>query len=800
MTDRNRSKRSRRRSPTAATAAPGAQRATSATARGESAARPSARHAPLSAHRQSRWWYWPLLALAVVAAYAPVLKADLVNWDDQVNVYENPRVVETHGVLRTWSTAENPEYLPLTYTTFWLEWRLAGESPWVFHLDNVLLHAGNAALAGALAHQLGLAPTASLLVAALWALHPMQVASVAWVTERKNVLYVFFWLASLLLYLRASAAPAAAASTDQSARSSVPRSGTFALSVALFAAALLSKRAAITLPAAIVLVEWARGRDLDRRFWLSWAPYAIVGMVGALAVLHRVPAEVAGPPLLMRLGIACRALWFYVATFIWPSGLLPVYPRWPLAVGAREQVAVVGTLAAVAFGVALRRRLSRTFILGVGLFLINAALVIGIVWFTFFRFSLVSDHLAYLPSLGLALAAMAALLGGARVVRLPERAPLIGAALACAALAATTWHQIAVWHDSQTLWASTLARNPDCIPCHINLAMLRLNQGKPDDAIAHYERALEIEPAAKTMVLLGNVLMRQDHPAKAQALYERSLRVDASDPDVHYNLGNALRVQGKTEEAIARYREGLRLDPRSVELHHNLGLALLAAKRLDEAAAELEEALRLSPGDVDAEFNLGVVADERGDLEQAIARYTQVLRQESADDPKFAVAHKRLAQTLLQAGRTDEALAHLEAAHRIDPDDADDLRALAADCLVRHSPEQAVQVLERARARTPDAPELLGLLAWIRATSTDARWRDGAQAVQLAERASALTHDEDADLLDTLAAAYAEAGRFDEAAQAGRRALRASDEDPEFVEEVRKRIALYEMGKPFRQP
>ena len=180
-----------------------------------------------------------LLVGLVLAAYGSALTADFVNWDDDTHVYENPRVTAPDGLLRMWSDASSPGPYPILYAGYYLEWRLAGGAPWPFHLDNVLLHAGNAVLLGVLARQLALPAVAAWLAAALWALHPMHVESVAWVTERKNVLYVFLWLGSLLLYLRARDAWRLA----------------YPLSILLFALALLSKGAAISLPAALVLVE-----------------------------------------------------------------------------------------------------------------------------------------------------------------------------------------------------------------------------------------------------------------------------------------------------------------------------------------------------------------------------------------------------------------------------------------------------------------------------------------------------------------------------------------------------------------
>ncbi len=708
------------------------------------------------ARRSPSAWALAVLAALVVVVYARTLTADFVNWDDPINVVANPRVTEIAGVVRSWTSAENPEFLPLTYTIFWAEWHLGGGAPWLFHLDNVLLHAGAAVMVALLAAELGLAPVAAWLAAGLFALHPMQVTSVAWVTERKNVLYGLLWLASLVLYLRSGSPAASGRPTGRTA---------YLLSIVAFILAMASKRAAATLPAAIVVVEWARGRRLDRRFWSTLAPYVAVALAGAIGLVLRVPEGVHGPALPMRLALACRALWFYMLSFFWPAGVMPVYPHWSLEeIGGETVVAVAATVGVGGALAVWRRRIPSAVAIGLGLYLTNVVLVVGLVWFTFFRTAMVSDHLAYLPSVGLALAAVATLEALAPRLRVPARALHVAVGLWCAGLAVLASQQIPKWHDSETLWTSALATNPDCIPCNVNLGMLRREQGDLAAAGRHLERALAIEAEAQTMVRLAGVRMAEGRLADAQALYERSIRVDPSRAGTHYDLGNALRRQGKLEEAIASYRESLRLQPGQSDAHHNLGLALRAAGRLEEAETELEEALRLSPGDVDAEVNLGMVAAARGDAAGAIARYREALAHVD-DDAKRTAIVSALAEALLAAGRSEEA----------------------------------VRALEEGVARSPDAVELLGLLAWQRATSADPTLRKGDEAVRLAERACGLTNHQDADLMDTLAAAYAEAGRFADAAQAGRVALELA-KGTEAADEISERVARYGMGKPYRQP
>ena len=670
---------------------------------------------------------WPtaaLLVILLIAVYSPAFEADFVNWDDQLHISENPRVTEPGGLIRSWYDTESPGFYPITYTAFYVEWRAAGGAPWLFHLDNVLLHSCNMLMVAILARHLGLPGSAAWLVAALWALHPVGVASVAWVTERKNVLYVFFWLGSLLFYLRWADGGAGTARSgrvtrspsenrarvlDQlelvadesrfvrlnfakrllglgrslagsfhagpmagsrigakgSARDSCRHVVAYVLSLGLFGLALLSKGAAMSLPAALVLVGWLRGRLAERRFWLSLVPHAALAIVAGMALVHAVPAQAGVPALGTRLLLVARALWFYVTTFLWPGELLPIYPRWTAAaVGPSEYVSLGALVAAAALAVALRGRLSRLVSLGIGLFLTNALLVAGVVWFTYLRHSWVADHLAYLPNLGLALAAVAGVREVCRVVKLPERVPVVALAVWCGALGVLTWSQVGVWRDSETLWTYTLARNPECSTCHANIGFLLFARGDVDGAIAHYGEALRLGPEVKTAVNFGNALLAEGRLEEAAALYKLGMRLDPTHVGAAYNFANALHKQGKIEEAITGYRLALKLEPRSIEAHNNLGVALLAAGRVDEAKGEFDRTLRLDPEDVEAELNLGLIASGSGRWEAAVEHYERALRRHG-DDPRYAEAHFKLGEALAEQGKFGEAMAEFEAAHRL---------------------------------------------------------------------------------------------------------------------------------------
>jgi len=581
-------------------------------------------------------WRWALLVALVVAAYGPALRADFVNWDDPVHVYENPRVIAPDALRRGWSDGREPGFYPVLFAVYRAEWRAAEGRPWLFHLDNVLLHAGNALLVGALAGALGMPALASWLVAALWALHPAHVESVAWISERKNVLYTFFWLSSLLVHLRWRRA-------DSSRAPFV-----YAGSLLLFALSLLSKGAAMTLPAALVLIEWSRGRPLGRRFWLSLAPYVALGILGGIGLLRLVPATMPVPSLGVRLAVACRAFWLYLATFLWPHALLPIYPRWSIAqMAPPDLAAALGVVALVAVGGAARARVPRVIVVGAGLFVTNIILVLGVVWNSYTRTAFVADRYLYLPAVGLAIVAVAGLGELAHVARLPARVVPAALTLWFTLLGVATWGQVPVWHDSGALWGYALAHHPDCVPCHENLGRMLLDRGDVATAADHYETAMRLGPDVMGVFGLGNVRLRQGRLDDAAALYERARRLDPLYEKPAYNLGVVREKQGRAEEAIASYQEAVRLRPEWPDAHNNLGVALLHAGRIGEAKTQFEETRRLHPGDVEAELNLGLIAAADEDWEAGERHYRTALGAASGD-LQLVTAHRGLADVLVK--------------------------------------------------------------------------------------------------------------------------------------------------------
>ena len=591
-----------------------------------------------------------LLVALTLAAYAPALQAGFI-WDDDSYVTANPTLQTLDGLRRIWlEPGAVPQYYPLTFTSFWIEHHLWGLQPLGYHLTNVLLHTLNALLLWLVLVRLRV--PGAWVAAALFALHPMQVESVAWVCERKNVLSGMFALSAILVWPR------------------------FLPAAVLFGCALLSKSVTCSLPAVLLLIVWWQQGAIDRRTAWRVVPLFVVGLGMASVTIwmeeHHVGAagEEWALSLVERALVAGRALWFYPRKFLWPGALTFMYPRW--SVDARVWWQYLFPAAAVAVIVVLhvaRRKIGRGPLVATLYYAGSLTPALG--FFNVFpmRYSFVADHFAYLPMIGLAALASA---GGSDVV---QRLSLEGRRLgygACAVvllvLSLLTARQCGIYRDLHSLWTDTLAKNPDCWMAHNNLGAMLVKEGAVDDGIAHLTQALLLKPnnpeAENDLAVAFDMQGQHDD---AITHYMQALRLNPDYPNAHYNLADTLRTLGKTDDAIVHYLRALRLKPRYPEAHNSLGLALAGQRKFEEAIAHYTEALRLNPEYPEAYYNLGNAFRAQGKVEDAITPYAAALRLR----PGYAEVHNNLGAALAAQGRTADARAHLEQALRLKPNYAE---------------------------------------------------------------------------------------------------------------------------------
>jgi len=714
-------------------------------------------------------------------------------------------------------TSARAVYYPLVLTTFWALHRFVGLSPWPYHLLNVLLHAASAVLLWRVLGQLKI--RGAWLGAALWAVHPVMVQSVAWITELKNTQSGFFYLLSILFFLKWENATKPFSSSSLSKIRSIedkeggedkdedenhprnPRYLRFGLSLFFFVLATLSKPSVVMLPVVLALCIWWRTRRICWRDVAAFAPFVLISALASVWTVleQKFHAGAIGAEWAQtwpeRVVIAGRAIWFYLAKLAWPHPLIFIYPRWEI--NSSQLMAYLPLVAAVAGLLALWficANWSRAVFFAAAYYVVSLFPVLGFFSVYFFRYSFVSDHFQYLASMGpLALAgagiAVAASLWEPRtsaagrrlqtdastsqqaaVSQSPwavKKAPFLGiCSLLLLGLVFLTWRQTAVYHNLVTLYTATLAKNPGCWMAHYNLGIALNNHGDADGAIAHYRQAVNLRPGYA---------------------------------EAHYNLGRLLAQKGQLDEAIAHYEKALQINPADAEAHNNLGATLSATGRIDEAIVHYRKALAIQTDYADASCNLASALLSTGDLDGAIAYYSACL----SKSPNQAEAQYNLASALFRKRRIDEAIAHYQKALELRPENPDVRANLGSAFLAKGRVRDAIAQYRAALRIAPDNVAAQSDLAWLLATTADPSLRNGSEAVLLAERAESedSRSENRAIVLRVLAAAYAEVGRFVEAKKTAEQALQAAEiqGNSTLSDSLRDEISLYELGLPYHK-
>ncbi len=685
---------------------------------GQSAAPVAA--APRMPAAEPFWWPAAALPLLALAAFVPGLGNGFVHWDDVPYILENPLLRDFGGLARIWQPlGGTPQYYPLTFTSYWMEYQLWGAWATGYFAVNVLLHAANSLLVFYVARAVGAGRGAAWLVAALFAVHPVQVASVAWLAQRKNTLAGVFYFSTILIYLRYC------------------RRGELALYLAallLFACALLSKTMTLPLPLSLILAERLLLGRRGAGPWLRAAPFLLLALgVGFITVLAEralapVTAHIPPQPLL-----AGAAVWAYLAKIAWPATLLALYPRWTISAANPLWWLPLSALVAAVLAVWFwRQRLRPAPTWGLAHFLLALLPTLGFLPFGYLLSAPYADHFLYfsLPGLFLAVVVLAGRIvarggQGARVAAIG-----VGAAV-LAALLVRTWWQVPIWHDGVRLWSHTLAHNPTAPPAHNNLGIALGRRGELAAALASYQRAADLDRhfwlARSNVAFALRDLGRTDESLAAF----RGIVADApNDANARFNLACMLVRCGRPDEAFAEFAAAVRIDPHFTQAYTNWGVALLENGRPDEAVERLTTALRLDPADSLAHFNLALALAARGDLAGAVAHYERA----AALQPANSQIRTNLGLMLAGLGRIPEAVENLEAALALDPDDVLAHVNLGALAVHLRQPERAERHFRAALERAPENVEALNNLGTLLAQR--GRWSDARpcleRAVQLA--------------------------------------------------------------------
>ncbi len=595
-----------------------------------------------------------LLILLTFFAYLPALHCGFI-WDDDLYVTQNPMLTDARGLREIWFSAHTQsQYFPLVYTTFRFEHALWGLNSFGYHLVNVLLHGINAALVWMVLRRLSV--PGAWLAAAIFALHPVEVESVAWVAELKNLESFLFYLLALLAWMKFTW-PAAK-----------PPWRFYALALASFVLALFAKTTACTLPAAMLLILWLRGQRLDAARAIRILPFLFIGMaMGLLTVwwekhlgdyVQSFGLAFSWP---QRLLIAARALWFYAGKLAWPVPLTIIYPQWDINTARPEQYIPVAACIAVAIALWVwRKKIGRGAIAGVVFFVAALSPLLGFIVEGSFHYTYVADHYQYNASIGLI--AIFAALAWRCLAQTPAWLPFQAALLLI--LGTLTWRQCAPYHDLETLWRDTLAKNPNSWMAHHNLGVVLFEQGRLDDALEQYQQAVALYPGGDAEQSdLGTALLEKGLYPEAIQHLKAALAINPKLFQAQNSLGLAYDKTGNDDQAILCYREALQLDLNALGTRLNLGSALERQGKPDEAADVYRAAIERFPAEVEPFRRLALILSHEGQYTQAIQTCRQGLQAMPDNEALWlALGNACLAQTNYTA-----AAASYQKALQIDP-------------------------------------------------------------------------------------------------------------------------------------
>lgn len=756
-----------------------------------------------------------LLIAATAASYGRVLNYDFVGFDDPDYVTENPVVrdgLTGEGVGWALTTGHSANWHPLTWLSHMLDVQLFGLNAAGHHLSSILLHALNALLIFGILQTMTRAAWPSAFVAALFALHPLHVESVAWISERKDVLSTCFGLLCIWAY-------------GIYAR----RGGTwrYLVTMALLALGLMAKPMLVTLPCVLLLLDfWPL-----RRVRLRGDDDA--EQVSARSTTNKLPVCAAQPLrwiLIEKLPLLCLSIASSVATFLvqrgagatqshesltfalrcanavvsyvryigkmfWPADLTLIYPHPNLPGGVpwtAGQIAAAAVILLLITAITIWARRRAYLLVGWLWFLGTLVPVIGIVQV---GGQAMADRYTYLPMIGLfiMLAFAAADLVGRW--KLPTAAVWSAALAILVACGIGTSIQAHHWRNWRTLYERNLEVAPNAVVVQYNMGRELQKRGEMGLSKRHYEETLRLNPehvdARNNLALM---LMDQGRIDAALEHYRKALEVRRDHAGTHSNLGAAYLTLGQPAKAEVHFRKALASDPQLVPALLNYGALLANAGKIDAAIELYARALRVTPDHPGANMSMGAALMTRKDFAGAI----KYLRQALASDARHPGGHLKLAEALAGSGQVDLAIKHFRSAVEITPNDAIAHYRLAAALTGEKQLDEALRHFQEADRLRPDWPPAQHGIARILATHPDDQVRDPQQAIRIAERAAALTERGQPAILDALAAAYASAGRFEEAVATAAAALQLARPGGRFAAEVQARLELYRQNKPYR--
>jgi protein O-mannosyl-transferase len=679
-----------------------------------------------------QWWSMLLLIALVVVTFWPTLRNGFI-WDDDLLVTENALVKSSTGLADIWFSAKAIDYFPITNSDFWFEWRLWGMNPAGYHATNLILHAINAVLLWRVLRMLfpsnGVFGTA-FFGAALYALHPVNAGTVAWIAERKNTLSMVFVLLSTLYFFKA-----------EESKSARP----YIISVVFFLLSMLSKTAGVTLPLVFLLITWWK-RGLTKRDVIRTVPFFAIAFIMGLVTIwfqsqHALGADFPNRPIPLRIAGAGAAIWFYISKALFPISLSPIYAQWNI--DATKPITYLPHIALVVLAALLwsqQKRLGKGPLVALAAFVLMLLPVVGLLNANYFKFSLVADHWQYFS---VPIATVAIAWAATQLFRDFSVAAL---AIITAAFAVLSWQECHLF-DNARMWRAVLDKDPNSYIGANNYAEYLQEEGHYDEALKNFRHALELHPGYRN-ALMGEAttFLRQDKYAEAIAPLEQLLKAQPDNFFIRYNIGSAYFYLAKPQQAV-----------------EHLSAALT------------------------------IPADEMP---------TQKQWHYSGDNKSLrAQAESRLADSFAALGKRDDAVKAFEAALELAPDSFLTHYHYANLLAQMHDRDAARKHWRETIRLNPEMIDAMNDLAWSLATDSTANRAERIEAKQTAMRAAQLTRFNEPGILDTLAAASAAAGEFEDAAKFGTQAINLAKAkgDNALAADLQKRVDGYNQKKAYTE-
>jgi len=608
------------------------------------------------------------LTFAILVVYSQVQYHDFVNYDDPVYIADNPMVqggLSWDGTRWAFESEMASNWHPLTWLSHMLDVQLFGKKPAGHHLTNIFFHLANTLLLFLILKEMTTAPGRSALVAAMFAIHPLHVESVAWIAERKDVLAAFFWCITMVFYVGYVKRP----------------SKMKYLAVLFFyIMGLMSKPMVVTLPFVLLLLDFwplqrlspaGTGRQRSRMVLgpliYEKIPLFFFSLLSCIITYHvqekgRSVGSLRFMPLSVRISNASIAYMDYLDKTLWPRDLAVFYPYHDTVFLSKALGAALLVLFISLFAVYARKRFPYLFV-GWFWYLGTLIPVIGLVQV---GMQAAADRYTYLPLIGIFMILSWGL--GQIILTLPGKRIVLSicSLLLLSLWTFTSWHHVSYWNNSISLFEHALSVTRENSVAHLNLGEALSKAGRNSEAMQHYREALRINPASSQAINnMGLELEHRGQHREAEEYYRRALRLDPFSESAHLNLGDQLAKAGTPErakEAIQHFFSALNINPYSYNAHYNLGIMFLTTRR-EEAIAHFEAAVRLNPEFTMAHEQLGSIYAQKGIPVRAAFHYGEALK----GNPRLAMLHNNLAGQLLLQGKTDEAMSHLQTALQINP-------------------------------------------------------------------------------------------------------------------------------------